>query len=180
VVTLLNQFKSILYRSYCEAPLGRMVAVGDEKALHLLQFEDHTALPEALERLQQKAKAKIISGHASSLISIQAELDLYFQGKLTTFNTPLALLGTSFHVATWQALTNISYGKTVSYKELAAVVGNERAYRAVANANGANQMVIVVPCHRVIATNGKLGGYSAGLERKQWLLAHERSVFKNS
>ncbi|MBX9577840.1 MAG: methylated-DNA--[protein]-cysteine S-methyltransferase [Chthoniobacterales bacterium] len=91
------------------------------------------------------------------------------------FKTPYRMLGSDFQQATWKTILKIPYGTTQSYKEEAAALGNPAAVRAVANANGANLLAIVIPCHRVIATGGKLGGYGSGLRRKEWLLQHEQT-----
>jgi len=152
-----------------------MVAIGDESVLHFLQFEDHPCIERDIARLQAKAYSTITVGRAASIISIENELVLYFQGELKQFTTPLAFRGSSFQNITWQALFHISYGQTRSYKELAQAIGKPSACRAVANANGANQIVIVIPCHRIITSNGGLGGYSAGIARKKWLLDHEKN-----
>lgn len=101
-------------------------------------------------------------------------MELYFSGKLRQFNTPTHLIGSPFQKKAWLALIDIPYGETRSYLQQAKVIGNPSAYRAVANANGANQLAIVVPCHRIINANGELGGYGGGVNRKQWLLEHER------
>lgn len=101
------------------------------------------------------------------------QLREYFAGRRQTFDLELALAGTEFQLATWCALQAIPWGTTCSYAQLAAAVGRPRAVRAVGGANGANPLPIVVPCHRVIAADGSIGGYSGGLDRKRWLLAHE-------
>lgn len=101
------------------------------------------------------------------------QLHEYFTGRRRAFDLELAPTGTAFQLATWQALQRIPWGTTSSYAQLAAAVGRPRAVRAVGGANGANPLPIVVPCHRVIAADGSIGGYSGGLDRKRWLLAHE-------
>lgn len=101
------------------------------------------------------------------------QLHEYLSGKRRTFDLELAPAGTAFQLATWQALQRIPWGTTCSYAQLAAAVGRPRAVRAVGGANGANPLPIVIPCHRVIASDGSIGGYSGGLARKRWLLAHE-------
>ncbi len=98
----------------------------------------------------------------------------YFKGKLREFNTPIHLMGTSFQAQVWNQLLKIPYGETRSYLEQAKAIKKETAYRAVANANGANQLAIIIPCHRIINNNGKLGGYGGGTEKKKWLLEHEK------
>lgn len=101
------------------------------------------------------------------------QLSAYFNGTLTQFNLPLLQDGTAFQQQVWQMLGNINYGKTISYLQLANQLGDANQVRAAANANGKNNMAIIVPCHRVIATDGKLTGYAWGLKRKQWLLDFE-------
>jgi methylated-DNA-[protein]-cysteine S-methyltransferase len=102
-----------------------------------------------------------------------AQLAEYFAGARRTFNLPLALRGTPFQERVWKMLTEIGFGETWSYGELAKRIGNPQASRAVGLANGANPISIIVPCHRVIGANGTLTGYGGGLERKRWLLSHE-------
>jgi methylated-DNA-[protein]-cysteine S-methyltransferase len=104
------------------------------------------------------------------------QLAAYFAGDLTEFDLPMDMEGTDFQRRVWQELRRIPYGHTVSYAELARRVGNAKACRAVGLANGRNPIGIIVPCHRVIASDGGLGGYGGGLERKNWLLDHERDV----
>jgi AraC family transcriptional regulator of adaptative response/methylated-DNA-[protein]-cysteine methyltransferase len=172
-----------------ESPLGRIFVAGDERQLYYLQFEDCAQLPERLQQFQALLGQEIVqvpaweirslassTGRVHALFSIAQELELYFAGKLQEFKTPVALLGTNFQRSVWQQLTTIPYGHSISYKALAAGVGKPTGYRAAANANGANNFVILVPCHRVIAHDGGLGGYSSGIERKKWLLAHEKRM----
>jgi AraC family transcriptional regulator of adaptative response/methylated-DNA-[protein]-cysteine methyltransferase len=103
-------------------------------------------------------------------------LGIYFSGVNHEFITPLALLGSPFQVQVWEELIRIPKGETRSYAQLASAIGRPSAYRAVARANGANQIAIVIPCHRVINSSGELGGYGGGIKRKQWLLDHEGGV----
>lgn len=105
---------------------------------------------------------------------LRQELDLYFKCRLKTFTTPLEQIGTEFQKQAWDALLAIPYGETRSYKEQAQRLGNPKAVRAVAAANGQNKVSILIPCHRVIGSDGKLTGYAGGLNRKQSLLALER------
>ncbi len=111
---------------------------------------------------------------------IAAQLDAYFSGDLRTFDVTLKLEGTDFQRRVWAQLQEIPYGETISYGELAARIGNERASRAVGLANGRNPVSIIVPCHRVIGADGSLTGYGGGLERKTWLLAHERDATRGA
>ncbi len=104
------------------------------------------------------------------------QLSAYFAGTLTEFDLPLQMQGTVFQQCIWETLRTIPYGTTLSYGELAQQIGQPKASRAVGSANGRNPMSIIVPCHRVIGANGKLTGYGGGIERKQWLLNHERLI----
>jgi O-6-methylguanine DNA methyltransferase len=106
---------------------------------------------------------------------IVAQLDAYFAGDLVAFDVTLNLVGTDFQRRVWAQLQAIPYGETISYGELAARVGNANASRAVGLANGKNPVSIIVPCHRVIGADGSLTGYGGGLDRKTWLLDHERT-----
>lgn len=156
-----------------ETPLGSMIAIGDEEALYLLQFADSKGLRQATKRLKAKTKVAIIPGSSAPLRQIESELQEYFNGLLREFKTPYHLFGSPFQKLAWEELLRIPYGQTRSYLTQAQSIGNSRAYRAVANANGANWLVIVIPCHRIINNNGKLGGYGGGIDRKKWLLDFE-------
>lgn len=120
-------------------------------------------------------RATVIDKH-ETLNLLQHELTLYFEGKLQRFTVPLDLRGTPFQLKVWQTLLTVPYGTTVSYSEIARRVGNPRAVRAVGGANNKNPVPIVVPCHRVIGSNGGLVGYGGGLELKQRLLDLERTL----
>lgn len=163
-----------LKASVMETELGDMIAITNDAALCLLEFIDCRHLDREILRLESKQQAVIIPGKPPALKSIERELRQYFAGKLNTFTTPIALLGSPFQNRVWKKLNNIPYAQTRSYANIANAIGNPNAFRAVANANGANQLAIVIPCHRVINSNGQLGGYSAGLSRKEWLLEHEQ------
>lgn len=164
----------ILKASWLDTRLGPMIAIGDDKALYLLEFVDRRGLEREIERLRQRTKSAIIPGTTKAIHSIKNELSQYFTGNLKAFKTPLFLLGSPFQKRIWEELQKIPYGETRSYAQLAETIGKPSAFRAVANANGANQFAIVIPCHRVINSNGELGGYGGGLPRKKWLIAHER------
>ena len=151
-----------------------MIAIADEAALYLLEFVDRRGMEREVERLRQETKSAIIPGNTAPIQSLEKELKTYFEGQLTEFKTPLCLLGTPFQRQVWEALQKIPLGDTRSYLHIANAVGRPMAFRAVAQANGANQLPIVIPCHRVINANGELGGYAGGLTRKTWLLRHEK------
>jgi len=167
--------RQILKAAWLDTPLGPMIAIADEEALLLLEFVDRRGLEREIERLRMKTKSAIIPGRTSPIDSIEKELEAYFEGELTEFKTPLMLLGSPFQMIVWEQLRRVPPGQTTSYADLATAIGKPTAYRAVAQANGANQLAIVIPCHRVINLSGELGGYGGGLSRKQWLLDHEKS-----
>lgn len=148
-------------QSLIETPLGPLIATGDEEALYRLEFAD-------------SLESSFPFGSTRVLQMIEEELNSYFAGTLKEFQTPLSPFGTPFQKRVWEELKRIPYGKTISYRELATAIGKPTAYRAAAQANGRNPFVIVVPCHRVINTGGGLGGYNCGLDRKKWLLQHEK------
>lgn len=164
----------ILKADWIDTPLGPMCAIGDDDGLHLLEFSDRRGLEREIERLRLRKKAAIIPGQTKPIQAIKEELAAYFLGTLKTFKTPIHLMGSDFQKRVWQALLEIPYGQTRSYLQQAMVVGNDKACRAVANANGANQLAIIIPCHRIINSNGELGGYGGGVMRKKWLIEHEK------
>ncbi|MCA9508359.1 MAG: methylated-DNA--[protein]-cysteine S-methyltransferase [Myxococcales bacterium] len=114
-------------------------------------------------------------GSNSIIESIKKELKNYFAGNLKNFTTPIQFDGTTFQRCVWQALLEIPFGEVRNYSEQAHRIKKPQAFRAVANANGKNFLSIIVPCHRVINKNGNLGGYGGGIERKAWLLNHEKN-----
>jgi methylated-DNA-[protein]-cysteine S-methyltransferase len=114
------------------------------------------------------------------LIEAKKQLDAYFEGKLKNFSLTINPKGTDFQKKVWHALLNVPFGKTASYQEITNLLGDPKAIRAVANANGKNPLWIVVPCHRIIGSDGSLTGYAGGLWRKKWLLDHENPVKQQS
>jgi AraC family transcriptional regulator of adaptative response/methylated-DNA-[protein]-cysteine methyltransferase len=168
------QHKNILKASWLDTPLGPMLAIADEKGLYLLEFVDRRGLEREIERLRIKTKSAIIPGGTQPIISVERELKAYFEGTLKIFKTPVHLLGSSFQKLVWNALMEIPYGQTRSYTDQAIAIGKPSACRAVANAHGANQLALVIPCHRIITSNGDLGGYGGGIIRKKWLINHEK------
>ena len=166
-----------LKADWLDTPLGPMICVVDQEKLHLLEFTDRKALPRELKQLCK------VYGHVSSPIGfgrtivtdqVNKELDQYFSAKSACFTVPLAMHSTAFTHAVWDALQKIPAGETRSYSEVAIAVGKPAAVRAVARANGANPIAIIVPCHRVIGADGSLTGYGGGLWRKQKLLQLEQ------
>ncbi|MBY0462914.1 MAG: trifunctional transcriptional activator/DNA repair protein Ada/methylated-DNA--[protein]-cysteine S-methyltransferase [Alphaproteobacteria bacterium] len=164
----------VLKAAWLDTPLGPMVAIADEKGLYLLEFVQRRGLEREVERLRLKTKLAIIPGKIKPIHLIEKELDQYFKGALQEFKTPLVLLGSPFQKQVWDELKKIPFGETRSYLQIALSIHRPSAFRAVAQANGANQIAIVIPCHRVINANGDLGGYGGGIARKKWLLDHEK------
>lgn len=150
-----------------------MQAVADEEFLYLLEFSDHSCLKQKLAKLQLQTNKNIVPGKCPPIYQIDEELKKYFEGSLKEFITSLHLLGSHFQKLVWSELKGIPYGQTKSYASQAVAIKRQKAVRAVANANGANNMAIVIPCHRVINTNGNLGGYGGGIARKKWLIEFE-------
>lgn len=165
----------ILEAAWFDTKLGPMIAIADEESLYLLEFGDRDGLERQIERLRSKTKTAIIPGHTSPIDKVEAELHQYFAGNLQVFKTPITQIGTPFQRLVWDELKRIPFGETRSYSELAAAVEKSSAVRAVAQANGANQFAIIIPCHRVIGAKGDYVGYGGGLSRKQWLIRHEQS-----
>lgn len=159
-----------LFIDWIETPMGRMVTVSDRTHLYLIEFTDRVRLPRQFERLRRTHKRAILPGQSEAGQKAAHEIQAYFEGSLQTFSVPMITSGTDFQDGVWDALQTIPYGQTWSYADLAKRIGNEKAVRAVASANGANGLAIIIPCHRVIGSDGGLGGYAGGLGRKQELL----------
>ncbi len=170
------QGRELLRADWIETPIGSMLAVGDEHAVHLLEFFDRKALPAELIRLRATTGYSIAFGRTSAIDQVAAELNAYFVGRSMLFTTPLALRGSPFTRKVWDALQAIPAGTTRSYGQIASALGRTSAARAVARANGANQIAILIPCHRIIGSDGHLTGYGGKLWRKRWLIEHERRL----
>ncbi|MBX2849590.1 MAG: methylated-DNA--[protein]-cysteine S-methyltransferase [Acidiferrobacterales bacterium] len=151
-----------LFYDHIITPIGTMEFVADNSALLAINF---------VERANSRCANKITD-------LAKKQLWLYFDGALTDFDLPIQAEGTKFQKSVWQALTTIEYGQTASYGEIASKIHNPKAVRAVGTANSRNPMTIVVPCHRIIGSNGALTGYASGIERKSWLLNHEAKTLK--
>lgn len=153
-----------------DSPVGKLTIITSQKKLHAIFWENdrkNTNCEEFISRLIKNPKEEII-------IKTKKQLAEYFQGKRKKFELPLALNGTSFQLQAWNQLLKIPYGKTISYAEQAEKVGDRNKARAVGMANGLNPISIVVPCHRVIGSNGQLVGFGGGLEKKAYLLELEK------
>ncbi len=154
--------------------LGPMFACATEQGVCLLEFTDRRMLETEFKDLRRRLKAVILPGANPHLEQVQREIAEYFAGDRQQFEVPLHTPGTEFQQQVWQELQQVPYGGTRSYATMAERIGRPAAVRAVGAANGANRISIIIPCHRVIASNGDLTGYGGGLARKKWLLEWEK------
>jgi len=153
-----------MYYAKFQSPVGPLLLAADDRGLRLISFSaGKRAIPPEPDWKPDKAP----------FVETIRQLQAYFRGNLKEFNLPLALEGTPFQLSVWQSLRAIPYGKTISYGELAKRLGKPKAVRAVGLANGSNPIPIIIPCHRVIGSNGHLTGYGGGLPTKEKLLALE-------
>jgi len=157
---------ALFYSRIDDSPVGPLLLAGNRDGLHVLSFGVGSR-PRAIDPDWAPDTAGVLTG-------VRRELDQYFAGRLTTFTTPLAFAGTPFQNQVWRELCRIPYGETISYLALAQRIDNPKAVRAVGMANGANPIAIIVPCHRVIGSNGALTGFGGGLPAKRALLELER------
>lgn len=162
-----------------QSPIGELELLASEWGLVRLGLPD-----ESVERAKGWARRRLSGASVADMIpeddpvlSLTArQLAGYFDGTQRAFDLPLDLRGTPFQIAAWQAVVGVPWGATRTYREIAVSLGRPDAMRAVGAANGANPLAIVVPCHRLVGADGTLRGYGGGLERKAWLLAHERAI----
>lgn len=152
-----------MYVDYYSSPIGLIKICANINYLLSCTFVD---------KKDQKVKRNLV------ILDTINQLDEYFNGIRYTFDLPLKLEGTYFQIKVWEELQKIEYGKTCTYKEIAQKINHPKAYRAVGNANNKNKFVIIIPCHRVIGTNHQLVGYAFGIDKKEMLLNHEKSVLQ--
>ncbi len=165
----MNQIHIQYYKTaYAEFILGSY----DEK-LCMVDYRYRKMRKSIDERIKKALKSEFIEKDSTVLEQSRLQLDEYFNMQRKEFGLPLLMLGTDFQKRVWEALLKVPYGTTSSYLQLAKDIGNEKAVRAVANANGANAIGIIIPCHRIIGSNGKLTGYAGGLALKKQLLELE-------
>jgi methylated-DNA-[protein]-cysteine S-methyltransferase len=151
-----------------ESPVGIIEIVGTDDAVCSIMFLERDRVMNSVQEETPRFLADCLD-----------QLDQYFKGERRDFTFPYTSVGTDFQKTVWNALTRVPYAKTGSYKDIAISIGNEKAVRAVGSANGKNKLSIVIPCHRIIGSNGKLTGYGGGLWRKEWLLQHEKTFYKD-
>lgn len=142
-----------------QTPIGWLNIVADESAVMAIEFDADPSTDEVPNAISRQCCL---------------QLEAYFNGEIQDFDVPLNMIGTDFQCQVWQALNQVPYGETCSYADIANRIGNPKAVRAVGAANGKNPIPIIVPCHRVIGSSGKLTGYAGGLDLKVWLLEHEK------
>lgn len=154
-----------------DTPLGEMIAAASADGICLLEFPERIMSPDELSAL---LNSPVKEGSNKHLRMLKKQLKEYFKGKRKEFSLHLVTPGTEFQKAAWNGLLKIPFGSTKSYQEQAKAIKKPGAIRAVAHANASNRIAIIIPCHRVIGSDGTLVGYGGGLKRKKWLLDHER------
>lgn len=162
---------------YYKHPYAEFILGSYQGKLCLCDFRYRKMRRAVDERIKRILDAEFVEKSDDVLAATRVQLEEYFLGERQVFDLPLLLAGTDFQQSVWNALSNIQYGDRATYQELAVSIGNEAAVRAVGNANGANALAIIIPCHRVIGTQGELIGYGGGLSLKKRLLELEQNLF---
>ncbi|MFJ1426307.1 methylated-DNA--[protein]-cysteine S-methyltransferase [Capnocytophaga canimorsus] len=161
-----------LIAKYIQTPLGEMMGIFTQNGLCFLEYTDKKTFQKDITSLNKE----IIFTENELTLLLETEIENYFKGELKEFSIPLDLTGTPFQQKVWRILQQIPYGKTISYKEQAQKYGDNKAIRAIASANGKNKISIIIPCHRVIGSDGNLIGYAGGIWRKKKLLELEQNT----
>lgn len=164
-----------LYKQNIETPLGEMITYASDKGICFLDFSNRKNFNNQVDQLIKILDGEINERTNSHIEFLRTELIKYFNSELQTFSVPIHMTGTDFQIKVWPELLKIPFGKTISYKQQAVNIKSPTSVRAVANANGKNKLAIIIPCHRVIGTNGLLTGYAGGIERKHFLLDFENN-----
>jgi O-6-methylguanine DNA methyltransferase len=175
-----NIMVSKLVEQLIDTPIGQMLAIADDNYLYMLKFADQSKLTHYRMVVSKGLSAEIGVGTCPIIEQLKKELHDYFNGELKEFQTPTYLLGNDFQKIVWSALQEVPYGKTASYQEIAVNINKPRSARAIGNSNARNFLLILVPCHRIIRVDNTLGGYAAGIHRKQHLLALESNCLEES
>lgn len=158
-----------LHQVDLQSPIGIIEITGTEEGILSIFFKEH----DDIVHYPQPDTPQVLK-------DCQQELAEYFRGERMEFTVPYISTGTEFQGKVWSALTTVGYAETASYRDIAVKVGNDKAVRAVGNANSKNKLSIIVPCHRIIGSSGKLTGYAGTLSRKEWLLKHEKEIRSNN
>ncbi|SIQ91190.1 O-6-methylguanine DNA methyltransferase [Chryseobacterium sp. RU37D] len=165
-----------IYRKIIQTPLGEMIACAVDEGICLLEFTDRKNIQKQLTSLSKSLSSEIVEKDHQHFNALEKKLQEYFKGERIRFNVPLFITGTEFQQKVWQLLREIPFGEMRTYKQQSEFLGNPKAIRAVGTANGINKIAILIPCHRVIGSNGELVGYAGGIWRKQKLLELEKAI----
>lgn len=153
-----------------DSPVGELTIVASNEGLHAILWDHYLKDMDSQQIIYKLTKSNTLK----TIVETKKQLNEYFAGMRTTFDIPMKVRGTDFQMSTWQELSKIPYGEVISYKEQATRLGDKNKARAVGMANGLNPISIIVPCHRVIGSNGSLTGFGGGMDRKEYLLQLER------
>lgn len=171
-----SKIRMVIDLKRIETPLGTMYACAIDEGICLLEFTDRKNVEKQFTSLSKALNAEIVQGDNKHFLQLEQELKEYFEEKRKTFDVPLYIIGTEFQQKVWQLLQEIPMGEIRTYKQQSELLGNLKAIRAVGTANGINKIAILIPCHRVIGSNGDLVGYAGGIWRKQKLLELEKAI----
>jgi len=159
---------------HIDTPVGKMRIGATDEGICLFDFQYRRSIDSIMKRIETHVGHKFEEAEHPHFSLLEEQIGQYFAGTRKEFDLPLHFAGTAFQKSVWEGLLKIPYGETRSYKQQSIFLGNEKAIRAVAGANGENGIAIIVPCHRVIGEDGSLTGYGGGLQRKKWLLDLEK------
>lgn len=160
--------------SIYKSPIGEIIIVATDEGVSSSWFVDEGKRELIIKKLEKESGNWLIEGTNDIIVRCKNQLKEYFEGKRKEFDIPFDINGSNFQLTVWNLLKKIPYGKTKTYKQLAQEYGDVKSIRAIANANGENPIGIIIPCHRVIGTDGSMTGYAGGIWRKEWLILHEQ------
>ncbi len=154
--------------------IGKLIIASFKNKICMVSFSDFKNRNTINDKIKKELQAEFVEKETKLIIKTKKQIDEYLEGKRKNFDIPILMLGTNFQKQVWTELMNIPYGETISYLDLAKKINNPKAVRAVGGANGANSIAVIIPCHRVINSNGKIGGYGGGISVKKRLLKIEK------